>query len=274
MNTEIKTGCLYDGVFYPAAEDTAYGYWHENTFLDLASSSFDFASLPPTAQPCCYTKAQGLQLLAPTALPGFSFRGRFYRTTKEILRLSMVRPLIYASASSIRKSQCILCKRFLPDCVSVLGKQVCLDCLVKKLRSNSLYFEERDGNVNWTAQVVYEVFEAIQKAGRGAEIPTQCPLPCDSILCYGLHTPVTGTYPPYGHIVGVDNQCMEGSCPTHSLCFRCADRYESCPVCSHPLTYELPPTMCPCGKELCYGFAVACPQCGRVPQRRKGNVGR
>jgi len=273
MNTEIRTGCLYEGVFYPAEEGTAYGYWHDNTFLDLNSSSFDFTALPPTAQPCSNTRVQGLQLLAPGAIPGFSFRGRFYRTTKEILEFCMFRPPMHASTSSIRKSQCVLCKRFLTDCVSVLGKQVCLDCLIKKFQTNCLYFEDRGGKVNWTALVIYEVFEAIQKAGRSVEIPTQCPLPCDSILCYGLNSPVAGNYPPSGHIVGVDNQCMEGNCPNHSLCFRCADHHSFCPVCRHPITYEQPPTKCKCGKELCYGFAVACPQCGQKPSRQKGNAG-
>ncbi len=273
MNTEIKEGCLYQGVFYPAEEDTTYGFWHENAFLDLKSSTYDFTLLPATAQPCSFTKANGLQALAPGVIPGFSFRGRFYRTTKEILKISMVRPLLYSAVSSIRKSQCMNCKRFLADCVSVIGKQVCLDCLVKHFQTNNLYFENRDGRVNWTAKVIHEAYEELRNAGRSTEIPTQCPLPCDSIICYGRHEPIVDNYPPYGHIVGIDNQCVEESCPTHSLCFLCADKFSNCPVCGYPIKYEQPPTHCSCGKDLCYGFAVECPKCHMKPSRRKGNQG-
>ena len=270
MSTELKAGCLHEGTFYPAEEGVAYGYWHESSCLDLLSSSYDFSAIPASAQPCMFTQSS-IELLAPGVQPGFLFRGRFFRSTKEILLVSMLQPSLHSTGSAIaRKKQCVICKQLSSDCLNVQGKEVCLPCLVHRLKTRSLYFEEKGEKVNWSAQVVFDAYEGVRRAGRGGEIPTQCPLPCDSQICCGRIEQVGKDYPAYGHIVGVLSLCAEeSSCLYHSLCFKCANMYSNCPVCGKYIAYESPPSQCTkCKKSLCYGFAMPC-ECGEMPQPRK-----
>lgn len=269
MDTEYKAGCLYEGKFYPAEEGVAYGYWYNNTFLDLKHSSFDFDNLPATAQPCCYYQSHP-QLLAPGTQPGFMFRMKFYRSTKEILIASMVQPSAHRLSTKLSAKLCALCREMKAEWKHVQGKEVCIDCLVERLRTNKLYFEERDGVVDWSAEVVYTVYKGVREAGRSMEIPTQCPRPLNTVICYGFSQRIDENYPSYGHFVGVGNQCAEGSCPIHVLCFKCADNCTNCPVCKTFISYESPPLICTeCKEPLCYGFSVPCVKCGHIPQRRK-----
>lgn len=269
MDTELKAGCLHEGKFYPAEEGIAYGYWCNNTFLDLKDPSFDFDGLPATAQPCGYFQSLP-KLLAPGAKPGFMFRSRFYLSTKEILIASMTQPSAHRLSATLSNKLCALCKRMRADWLYVQGKEVCIDCLVGRLRTNKLYFEERNGIVNWSAEVIYKVHKGVREAGRSMEIPTQCPLPLDTVICCGFTEQIDGNYPTYGHFVGVGNQCAEGSCLNHVLCFKCADICTNCPICNAFISYELPPQKCKeCQEPLCYGFDVACRNCGHIPKRRK-----
>lgn len=263
MNTEIKAGCLYQGVFYPSGNGIKYGYLHNGRFQDLLESTHvDFGGMEG-AEICLYTEATNeYQLLSREARLGYSFKGRFYNNTKDILLTSMAEHSVY-------RTKCVICKDLKGDCQSIQGKQVCISCLVIRLRSQCLYFEERDARVNWTEKAVHEAYQAVIKAGRKSEIPAQCPLPCESVICCGRSVPVADDYPSHGHIIGVHNQCIEGGCPRHTLCFNCADRLFACPLCNYRITYEMPPTQCTCGMQLCYGFSMECPGCGKRPGKRK-----